>query len=133
MRSRQTIESGEFVTELVGEIIQSNDFNFAVRIGSYNSSECKKLFGFQVYFRTKTIASDALYIRMESYSNVGRFVNHSCDANLLLVPVFIEHNDYRCPQIALFAQRKILSGEELTFDYGDEYWVKKARLCFCGR
>ena len=41
LRSRQTIESGEFVTELVGEIVQSKDFNFAVRIGSNNSSKCK--------------------------------------------------------------------------------------------
>ena len=49
--------------------------------------------------------------------NVGRFANHSCDPNLLMVPVRVDNS---VPRLALFARRDILAGEELTFDYSGE-------------
>ncbi|XP_055910325.1 histone-lysine N-methyltransferase EHMT2 isoform X2 [Eupeodes corollae] len=61
------------------------------------------------------------------YGNVSRFFNHSCDANLVPVRVFYEHQDYRFPKIALFACRDIPVGEELCFDYGEKFWTVKQR------
>lgn len=49
--------------------------------------------------------------------NVGRFANHSCDPNLLMVPVRVDNS---VPRLALFARRDITAGEELTFDYSGE-------------
>lgn len=49
--------------------------------------------------------------------NVGRFANHSCDPNLLMVPVRVDNS---IPRLALFARRDITAGEELTFDYSGE-------------
>ncbi|KAK7101957.1 hypothetical protein V1264_020258 [Littorina saxatilis] len=49
--------------------------------------------------------------------NVGRFANHSCDPNLLMVPVRVENS---VPRLALFARRDISAGDELTFDYSGE-------------
>ncbi|KAL8621357.1 hypothetical protein ACOMHN_053378 [Nucella lapillus] len=49
--------------------------------------------------------------------NVGRFANHSCDPNLLMVPVRVDNS---VPKLALFARRDIDAGEELTFDYSGE-------------
>jgi len=46
--------------------------------------------------------------------NLGRFINHSCDPNLVMIPVRINHS---VPRLALFSRRKINAGEELTFDY----------------
>jgi hypothetical protein len=51
------------------------------------------------------------------FGNVGRFANHSCDPNLLMVPVRV---DTPVPRLALFARRDVSAGEELTFDYSGE-------------
>lgn len=51
------------------------------------------------------------------FGNVGRFLNHSCDPNLVMVPVRVENS---VPRLALFARKNILAGEELTFDYSGE-------------
>lgn len=60
----------------------------------------------------KTIGTyvDPMYV-----GNVGRFINHSCEPNLYMVPVRIHHNT---PRLALFALRDIPAGQELTFHYG---------------
>jgi histone-lysine N-methyltransferase SETMAR len=47
--------------------------------------------------------------------NIGRYLNHSCDPNLVACPVRI---DCLVPTIAFFATRSIQREEELTFDYG---------------
>ncbi|KAJ7998606.1 hypothetical protein DPEC_G00206640 [Dallia pectoralis] len=46
--------------------------------------------------------------------NVGRFLNHSCQPNLFMVPVRV-HSPV--PRLALFTVRDIAPDEELTFDY----------------
>ena len=71
---------------------------------------------------------------MGATSNASRLINHSCNANLVMVPVFIEHHDHRCPNMALFARRTIEPDEELTLDFGDEYWLAtQNQLCQCNR
>ncbi|TPX47714.1 histone-lysine N-methyltransferase [Synchytrium endobioticum] len=47
--------------------------------------------------------------------NVARFANHSCDPNMLVVPVRV--GSMR-PHVCLFAARDIPPHEELTFSYG---------------
>uniref|UniRef100_UPI003F726BF6 histone-lysine N-methyltransferase SETMAR n=1 Tax=Danio rerio TaxID=7955 RepID=UPI003F726BF6 len=46
--------------------------------------------------------------------NVGRFINHSCQPNLIMLPVRVHSV---LPRLALFANRDIECYEELTFDY----------------
>ncbi|XP_076468920.1 uncharacterized protein LOC143299534 [Babylonia areolata] len=53
----------------------------------------------------------------EHVGNVGRFANHSCDPNLVMVPVRVDNS---VPRLALFARRHIGAGEELTFDYSGD-------------
>ena len=69
------------------------------------------------------------------YGNAGRFVNHSCDPNLVAVRVIFGHNDFRFPNVVFVAKREIEAGEELTLDYGDVFWaVKGAKIhCQCKR
>lgn len=50
--------------------------------------------------------------------NVGRFLNHSCLPNLLMLPVRVHSV---VPRLALFAARDIDVLEELTFDYSGGY------------
>lgn len=50
------------------------------------------------------------------HGGVGRFVNHSCDPNLTLVPARNRRRDV-VPVLAFFARRDVASCEELTLDY----------------
>ena len=50
--------------------------------------------------------------------NIGRYINHSCDPNLELIVVRVEH--WTPPKVALFAKIDISPETELTFDYGYE-------------
>ena len=107
------------------------------------------------------LGDDQFGLDSSRHTNVGRFVNHSCDPNLVLVRALIEetgliidllyiyirhsigsirlnqmkHSDFRCPQVALFALKDIEPNEELCYDYGDIFWSFKGTksLCHCQR
>lgn len=63
------------------------------------------------------------------YGNISRYFNHSCDPNLVIVPVRV---DSVVPLMALFTRRQITAGEELCFDYGKEYGLSQTIHCYCG-
>ena len=48
--------------------------------------------------------------------NIGRYLNHSCEPNLWMVPV---RTDSLVPHLALFTCRPVGAGEELCYHYGD--------------
>ena len=64
-------------------------------------------------------------------ANVARFINHSCEPNLSIQPVFARKaRNLFLYYVALFADKNIPAGEELTYSYGtDMTHVKK---CRCG-
>lgn len=79
-------------------------------------------------------------IDARNYGNIGRFINHSCEPNLVVVPVRV---DNIIPCAALFAIKDIGIGDELTYDYNgstgeervnssnnDENRMSK-NLCYC--
>jgi len=53
---------------------------------------------------------------LAAIGNIGRYINHSCDPNLIMVPVRVSS---MVPHLALFARKKVKQGEELCFNYGD--------------
>lgn len=57
--------------------------------------------------------------------NTARYINHSCDPNMLPQPVRISH---ALPHIGLFSLCEIAVGEELTFNYNRGIGVE----CKCG-
>lgn len=65
------------------------------------------------------------------FSNLGRFLNHSCDPNCFKQRVFCDHNS-RLPRIAFFALRDIPPLEELAYDYGYADVPGKTMPCLCG-
>lgn len=67
----------------------------------------------------KYFAIDALH-----ESNVLRFINHSDRPNLLPLCAV----DRRLLHQLLFANRLIPKGQQLTFDYGPDYWVRRQKL-----
>ncbi|KAK6353760.1 hypothetical protein TWF730_008187 [Orbilia blumenaviensis] len=75
------------------------------------------------------------------YGGVTRFINHSCEPNMMVHAVTHNRSDLRTYDLALFTSRKIPAGEELTFEYvrndswkpGDPIPEDKMKFpCYCG-
>lgn len=66
-------------------------------------------------FRKSKYTIDAKYM-----GNSMRFINHNKNPNLSLFPAF-----YKIPHIILKTNRFIKKDEELTYDYGPNYWKKR--------
>ncbi|CAH1714232.1 unnamed protein product [Aphis gossypii] len=102
VRTLQSIPKGTFVCEYVGEIITDQKAN--------DLKEDSYLFNLENPGATELYCIDAY-----NYSNVSRFINHSCDPNLMSVRSFINHHDKRFPRIAFFAVQDIKENEQLRF------------------
>ncbi|XP_030634252.1 histone-lysine N-methyltransferase SETMAR [Chanos chanos] len=101
---------GTFVCEYAGEAIgfeearrrqlsqTAQDMNYIIAVGEYAGEG-------QV---------SQTFVDPVAVGNVGRFINHSCQPNLIMVPVRVHSV---VPRLALFARRDILANEELSFDY----------------
>ncbi|VDN55452.1 unnamed protein product [Dracunculus medinensis] len=129
VRSAVPISKGDFICEYTGELI-SNEEADRREVDTY-------LF--------EIVENSIIYcIDARNKGNVARFVNHSCDANLLVLKVVWDANVRHFPHICFFAKRDIqkamfititiLQGEELTIDYGRQWWDVKRKYfsCLCG-
>ncbi|KAE9407082.1 SET domain-containing protein [Gymnopus androsaceus JB14] len=52
--------------------------------------------------------------------NFTRFLNHSCDPNAALTPVYIDEADIERPLLTIFSKREIKMNEEITFSYSGD-------------
>ena len=111
------IEAGAFVCEYAGEVLSTAEAR--KRLARYDAQApvagsgnfllvCLERFGSRV-IRTS--------IDPTLSGNVGRFINHSCDPNLVSVAVRVQSV---VPHVCFFARRAIAKDEELSFDYGSE-------------
>ncbi|XP_058647618.1 histone-lysine N-methyltransferase SETMAR [Onychostoma macrolepis] len=106
----ERLSCGRFVCEYAGEVIGSPearrrqlsqtplDMNYIIAVQEHSGGDRV----------TQT------FVDPVTVGNVGRFINHSCQPNLLMVPVRVHS---LLPRLALFANRDIEMYEELTFDY----------------
>jgi uncharacterized protein len=69
--------------------------------------------------------NDEYTIDGSSRDNLARYINHSCHPNA--------DSDVTNGEIWIFAKRKIKSEEEITLDYGEEYFNQfiKPKGCKC--
>lgn len=91
------IPKGSFIIEYVGEHISHEESDR--RGGKY-------LF----------TLSDDIVIDGKARTNTARYINHSCRPNCEA------ESDEAEEKIRILARRKIAAGEELSIDYGKEYW-----------
>ncbi|HEY4497013.1 MAG TPA: SET domain-containing protein-lysine N-methyltransferase [Candidatus Paceibacterota bacterium] len=95
--SNKSLKRGDFIIEYTGEKISSEE---ADRRGG------KYLFT----LNKKTV------INAKARKNTARYINHSCRPNCYAE---IDEDKNR---INIYCKRKINKGEEITYNYGKEYW-----------
>lgn len=105
----EPIKKGERIVEYVGMILNDAE--------AEKKKHSKYLFDIR---KNKTIDGTPRW-------NVARYANHSCDPNA-------ESEEDRRARIFITAIRTIAPGEEITFDYGEEYVAEHITPygCRCG-
>lgn len=100
------IKKGEFVIEYFGEMLTADQAN--EKGGKYL---------FEI--------SNRRTIDGTTRKNTARYINHSCRPNC--------ETDIKKGRVFVFARRSIKEGEELTYDYGKDYWNEyiKPKGCLC--
>ncbi|KAF2883593.1 hypothetical protein ILUMI_22588 [Ignelater luminosus] len=110
------IESGEMVIEYAGEVIRS------ILADKREKQYTAKGMGCYMFRIDENFVVDATM-----KGNAARFINHSCEPNCYSKVVEILGHKH----IIIFALRKILCGEELTYDYKFPFEEDKIP-CTCG-
>lgn len=97
---------GDFVIEYTGEKIPTKEAK---------------------YIRTKYLfeISSRWTINGSDRKNLARYINHSCRPNCEV--------EFEGQRIMVYARKKILPGEEFSYDYGEEYFNEfiKPNGCRC--
>ncbi|MDB4939886.1 MAG: nuclear protein [Candidatus Doudnabacteria bacterium] len=93
--TKSEINKGDFVIEYIGERI--------------SNAEADKRLGMYLFELNKRVTIDG-----SSRKNIARYLNHSCLPNC---EAWIKKG-----KIMIIARRKIKAGEELTYDYGKEFF-----------
>nr|XP_012221999.1 PREDICTED: histone-lysine N-methyltransferase SUV39H2 [Linepithema humile] len=112
VRTLRAIKKGTFVTQYVGEVINSEEAE--KRGKQYNVTGRTYLFDLDY---NETDEQCPYTVDAAMYGNVSHFINHSCDPNLAVYAIWINCLDPNLPNLALFATKNIKQNEELTFDY----------------
>ncbi|XP_059669332.1 histone-lysine N-methyltransferase, H3 lysine-9 specific SUVH5-like [Cornus florida] len=139
VRSRNSISSGSFICEYVGELLRDREAEkrtgndeYLFDIGLVDEDEEDE--------DEDEDEDDPGYTIDAAHSgNVGRFINHSCSPNLYAQNVLYDHDNKRMCHVMLFATRLIPPLQELTYDYNykvdqvhDVNGNVKMKECHCG-
>ena len=127
IRSSKHISSGHFVTEFIGEVVRVIEAKKRLEMLTENDS-C-----FIIVLKEHAGDSKTFITCIDATlkGNESRFINHSCEPNLIMLPVRVNSV---VPRLCLFSQKEIAVGEELTYDYGGRSEVlfsRRTGTCFC--
>ncbi|KAM4746145.1 histone-lysine N-methyltransferase NSD3 [Anableps anableps] len=118
LRTNQALRKGDFVTEYVGEVIDSEECQQRIKRAHENH-----VTNFYMLTLTKDRVIDA-----GPKGNSSRFMNHSCSPNCE-TQKWTVNGDVR---IGLFALCDIEAGTELTFNYNLHCVGNRRMSCHCG-
>ncbi|OXB81564.1 UNVERIFIED_CONTAM: hypothetical protein H355_008412 [Colinus virginianus] len=114
VRALQPIAQGTFVCEYAGEVLGRDEARRRAR--AQTARDANYIIAVREHVHGGRVLEtfvDPTYV-----GNVGRFLNHSCEPNLVMVPVRV---DSMVPKLALFAAADISAGEELCYDYSGRF------------
>ncbi|KAE9596748.1 hypothetical protein Lal_00007994 [Lupinus albus] len=151
VRSLNSIPSGSFICEYIGELLEdkeaeqrtgNDEYLFDIGNNFSNSTLWGGLSTLMPNAQSgslEVVKDGSFTIDAAQYGNVGRFINHSCSPNLYAQNVLYDHDDERMPHIMFFAAENIPPLQELTYDYNyqidqvfDSYGNIKRKDCYCG-
>lgn len=112
VRTIHFIPKYTFVCEYAGELISIQEAQN--RFAKQKENESNYILVMREHFWGEKTGPQITIIDPTVIGNLGRYLNHSCNPNLIVVPVRI---DSMVPVAALFAIRDIHAGEELCYDY----------------
>ncbi|XP_048876476.1 histone-lysine N-methyltransferase NSD3-like isoform X1 [Brienomyrus brachyistius] len=118
LKTKQDLKKGDFVTEYVGEVIDSEECGQRIR-NTHDNHETD----FHMLTLTKDRKVDA-----GPKGNLSAFMNHSCQPNCEMQKWMV-NGDMR---VGFFAMRDIEAGTELTFNYNLECLGDGRISCHCG-
>ncbi|CAI0417762.1 unnamed protein product [Linum tenue] len=131
VRSLNSISSGSFICEYVGELLEDNE--------AEQRTNDEYLFDIGGHGDEEDVQDSNFTIDAAEFGNVGRFINHSCSPNLYAQNVLYDHGNRKFPHIMLFAAENIPPLRELTYHYNyqidqvyDSYGNIKRKNCYCG-
>lgn len=126
----QPITKGRYVCEYAGEIIGETEAEARIRTQDQKRQDNYILKVVEHGPKPVITLIDPTFI-----GNIGRYINHSCDPNMILIPVRF---DSMVPHVALFARREVQAGEEISFHYGSKIVstssdeLDQRTRCLCG-
>ncbi|CAN0193025.1 unnamed protein product [Lampetra planeri] len=149
VRTLEPLGRGCFVCEYVGEVLGAAEARCRAVRQAWGSDG--RAINYLIAVREHAgdgrgvAPATSTYVDPERVGNVGRFLNHSCEPNLVMALVRVHSV---LPRLALFAARDIADGEELCYDYSGEFRNSRAaaeagredgdgvagqrKPCFCG-
>ncbi|KAI5855663.1 histone-lysine N-methyltransferase, H3 lysine-9 specific [Tricharina praecox] len=144
LRSPEFLKKGTFVELYLGEVIGPTETRRRADAG--NEMNLSYLFDLDKFHEQgeDVLAQDSCCtIDGRDCGAASRFINHSCDPNLLTYAVTSERQDGKIYNLALFTARDIQPYEELTFSYTSESAAptkkvvptkddKESKPCLCG-
>ncbi|KAH7723475.1 SET domainbifurcated 1a [Aphelenchoides avenae] len=80
------------------------------------SSRPRQALGLEKYLVTSRCST----VDTNREGNIGRFLNHSCEPNVVLQRVFFDSHDVRVSHVTFCTKKFAKSGEPLCWDYGYE-------------
>lgn len=114
LRTLECIPKGRFVCEYAGEVLGFSEAQRRIQSQTVHDSN------YIIAIREHVCKGQVIetFVDPACIGNIGRFLNHSCEPNLLMIPVRI---DSMVPKLALFAAKDILPEEELSYDYSGRF------------
>ncbi|XP_027764370.1 histone-lysine N-methyltransferase SETMAR [Empidonax traillii] len=114
VRALQPVPRGSFVCEYAGEVLGPAEARRRIR--AQGPQDSNYIMALREHLHDGRVLET--FVDPTRVGNVGRFLNHSCEPNLFMVPVRV---DSTVPRLALFAARDIPAGEELCYDYSGRF------------
>ncbi|XP_063392680.1 probable histone-lysine N-methyltransferase set-23 [Cydia fagiglandana] len=126
----QFIPRGTFICEYAGEIITPQQANKRHKLND-TLKKMNYIFCLNEYCDGTQFQ---MIVDPSELGNIGRYINHSCDPNCLIIPVRV---DSPLPKLAIFSQVDIHPGSEITYNYGSNSFVNSQEVenrkkCLCG-
>jgi histone-lysine N-methyltransferase SETD2 len=118
LRTNSALEPDSLVYEYIGEVIDEKTFKR--RMLEYDELKLR-------HFYFMMLQKDE-FIDATRRGSLGRFCNHSCNPNCYVEKWVVGDK----LKMGIFAKRRILAGEELTFNYNVDRYGANAQPCYCG-